>query len=75
LAAGFAAGETGGMKSLPDPHHRHRLPGGIINHAVRVYHEFSLSLRVVELIMAERGIVVPSETVRCWCREFVLDSQ
>ncbi len=31
---------------------------------------FSLSLRDVELLLAERGIVVSYETVRRWCRKF-----
>jgi transposase-like protein len=33
-------------------------------------HVFSLSLRDVELLLAERGIVVSYETVRRWCRKF-----
>jgi putative transposase len=37
---------------------RHRFPAEIINHAVWLYHVFSLSLRDVELILAERGVVV-----------------
>jgi putative transposase len=31
---------------------------------------FSLSLRDVELLLAERGIVVSYETVRRWCKQF-----
>jgi transposase-like protein len=31
---------------------------------------FSLSLRDVELILAERGIIVSYETVRRWCKKF-----
>ncbi len=30
----------------------------------------SLSLRDVEELLAERGIEVSYETVRCWCRKF-----
>jgi putative transposase len=52
------------MKLPPDPHYRHRFPAEIISHAVRLYHVFSLSQRDVELILAERGIVVSYETVR-----------
>ena len=58
------------MKSPPDPHYRHRFPAEIISHAVWLYHVFSLSLRDVELILAERGIVVSYETVRRWCKKF-----
>ena len=58
------------MKPPPDPHYRHRFPAEIIGHAVWLYHVFSLSLRDVELILAERGIVVSYETVRRWCKKF-----
>jgi transposase-like protein len=63
-------GETGGMKQPPNPHYRHRFPAEIISHAVWLYHVFSLSLRDVELVLAERGIIVSYETVRRWCRKF-----
>src|SRR6202167_2482259 len=46
------------------------LPAEIISHAVWLYHVFSLSLRDVELLLAERGIVVCYETVRRWCKKF-----
>ncbi len=58
------------MTSPPDPHYRHRFPAEIISHAVWLYHVFSLSLREVELILAERGVVVSYETVRRWCQKF-----
>ena len=64
------AGEAGGMKLPPDPHYRHRFPAEVISHAVWLYHVFSLSLRDVELLLAERGIIVSCETVRRWCRKF-----
>jgi putative transposase len=57
------------MKPPPDPNYRHRFPAEIISHAVRLYHVFSLSLRDVELLLAERGIIVSYETVRRWCRK------
>ena len=31
---------------------------------------FSLSLRDVALILAERGIIVTWNSIRCWCRKF-----
>jgi transposase-like protein len=37
---------------------------------VWLYHVFSLSLRDVELMLAERGVVVSYETVQRWCRKF-----
>jgi putative transposase len=52
------------MKPSPDPQYRHRFPAEVISHAVWPYHVFSLSLRDVELLLAERGIVVSYETVR-----------
>ncbi len=58
------------MTSPPDPHDRHQFPAEIISHVVWLYHVFSLSLRDVELILAERGVVVSYETVRRWCRKF-----
>src|SRR6202023_3676304 len=58
------------MKSPPDPHYRHRFPAEVISHAVWLYHVFSLSLRDVELLLAERGVVVSYETVRRWCEKF-----
>jgi putative transposase len=58
------------MKPPPDPHYRHRFPAELISHAVWLYHVFSLSLRDVELLLAERGMVVSYETVRRWCKKF-----
>ena len=59
-----------GMKSQPDPHYRHRFPAEIIGHPVWLYRVFSLSLRDVKLLLAERDIVVSYETVRRWCQKF-----
>jgi len=58
------------MKQRPDPNYRHRFPAERINHAVWLYHVFSLSLRDVELILAERGVVVSYESIRQWCKKF-----
>jgi putative transposase len=58
------------MKTSPDPHYRHRFPAEIISHAVWLYHVFSLCLRDVELILAQRGVLVSYETVRRWCQKF-----
>src|ERR1700722_5960449 len=58
------------MKPAPDPHYRHRFPAEIISHAVWLYHVFSLSLRDVELLLAERGVVVSYESIRRWCKKF-----
>ena len=63
-------GKAGGMTIKPDPHRGHRFPAEIIAHAVWLYHVFSLSLRDVELLLAERGVVVSYESVRRWCLKF-----
>ena len=49
---------------------RHRLPAEVIRHAVWLYFRFTLSLRDVEEMLAERGVEVSYETVRCWTRKF-----
>jgi putative transposase len=51
----------------------YRFPAEIISHAVWLYHVFSLSLRDVELILAERGISVTRESIRQWCLKFGAD--
>jgi putative transposase len=48
----------------------YRFPPEIISHAVWLYFRFSLSFRDVEELLAQRGIVVTSETVRQWCLKF-----
>jgi putative transposase len=48
----------------------YRFPIEIISHAVWLYHVFSLSLRDVELILAERGITVTHESIRQWSLKF-----
>ena len=58
------------MTLEPTSYPRHRFPAEIINQAVWLYHVFSLSLRDVELILAERGIVVTHESIRHWCLKF-----
>lgn len=61
------------MVSTPVSYARHRFPAEIISHAVWLYHLFSLSLRDVELILPERGVVVTNESIRHWCRKFGAD--
>jgi putative transposase len=58
------------MTPQPATYHRHRFPAEIISHAVWLYHVFSLSLRDIELILAERGVTVTHESVRRWCLKF-----
>ncbi len=49
---------------------RHRFPAEIISHCVWLYFRFSLSYRDVKEMMAERGVILSSETVRHWCGKF-----
>src|ERR1700739_2488105 len=49
---------------------RHRFPPEIIAHAVWLYFLFPLSLRLVEEMLLERGIVVSYETIRVWAMKF-----
>jgi putative transposase len=58
------------MTSDPATYPGYRFPAEIISRAVWLYHVFSLSLRNVELILAERGITVTRESIRKWCRKF-----
>src|SRR6202049_1527263 len=48
----------------------YRFPPEVFQHAIRLYHCFSLSLRDVELILAARGIVVSYESIREWGLRF-----
>jgi len=49
---------------------RHRHKPEVIRQAVWLYYRFSLSLRDVEEILAERGVDASYEAVRNWCRKF-----
>jgi putative transposase len=54
-----------------DPlYHRHRFPSEIIAHAVWLYFCFPLSLRMVEDLLAARGITVSHQTIRTWAEKF-----
>src|ERR1700746_1966176 len=48
----------------------YRFPSEIISHAVWLYFRFPLGLRMVEELLAARGIIVSHETVRQWARKF-----
>jgi putative transposase len=61
--------KSGGMLN-PVSYKRHRFPSQIIAHAVWLYFRFPLSLRLVEEMLLERGIVVSYETIRRWGKKF-----
>src|SRR5579863_7746780 len=59
------------MSNSRDPlYRRHRFPPEVISYAVWLYFRFSLSLRMVEEMLASRGICVTYETVRQWGKKF-----
>ena len=64
--SGLKAGGSMGSISFK----RHRFPGSVICQAVRWYFRFTLSIRDVEELMAERGIQVSREAIRCWVIKF-----
>jgi len=47
-------------------HAGYRFPAEVISHAVWLYFRFPLSLRMVDEMLAARGIIVSHETVRQW---------
>src|ERR1700716_3522563 len=58
------------MKKSKSLYHGHRFPAAVISCAVRWYFRFQLSLRDIEELLFERGVVVSYETVRRWCDKF-----
>jgi len=48
----------------------YRFPAEVISYAVYLYFRFPLSLRMVEEMLAVRGIEVSHETVRKWGLKF-----
>ncbi len=59
------------MRPIRAPRYaRHRFPAEVISYAVWLYFRFPLSLRMVEEMLAARGILVSHETVRQWALKF-----
>jgi transposase-like protein len=58
------------MKKMKSLYHGHRFPAVVISCAVRWYFRFNLSLRDIEELLLERGVVVTYEPIRCWCDKF-----
>ena len=59
--------------SAKSPYAGYRFPPEVISHAVWLYFRFPLSLRMVEEMLAARGIIVSHETVRQWALKFGQD--
>lgn len=48
----------------------HRFPPEVIQYAVWLYFRFNLSIRDVEDLLAQRGIIVSYEAIRLWINKF-----
>src|SRR4051794_22917473 len=71
VARGRGAGYRPGMTPPITPSYAgHRFPPEVISHAVWLYFRFPLGLRMVEELLAARGITVSHETVRQWALKF-----
>ena len=44
----------------------YRFPRTVIGNAAWAYHRFAFSLRDVEDLLADRGVVISHETIRVW---------
>jgi putative transposase len=55
---------------FPISYRRHRFPPALIQHAVWLYLRFTLSYRDVEELLAQRGLDLSYESVRCWVLKF-----
>ncbi len=53
----------------------YRFPPEVISHAIWLYFRFPLSLRMVEEMLAARGIIVSHETVRQWIARTILPTR
>jgi transposase-like protein len=49
---------------------RHKFPADVIRYAVWLYFRFTVSFRDVEELLAQGGIEVSYETIRCWTLKF-----
>jgi putative transposase len=67
------------MKKTKSLYYGHRLPAVVISHGARWYFRFQLSLRDIEELLFERGVIVSyapkevplgDETIRRWCDKF-----
>ncbi|HDR8948694.1 MULTISPECIES: IS6 family transposase [Burkholderia] len=61
------------MKKMKSLYHGHRFPASVISHAVRWYFRFKLSLRDIEALLFERGVIVSHESIRRWIEKFGAD--
>lgn len=48
----------------------YRFPAEVLSYAVYLYFRFPLSMRMVEEMMALRGIIVSHKTIQAWALKF-----
>jgi len=70
LADSAEDGIVPGMTTSPNPWRGFCFLAEVIQHAVWLYHCFSLSLRDVETVLAARGVFVSYESIRKWRLHF-----
>jgi transposase-like protein len=58
------------MRMTKTSYSGYRFPPEVIHQAIWLYLRFTLSLRDVEDLLAERGVAVSYETVRRWANHF-----
>lgn len=58
------------MNTTKPLYYRRRFPPAIIAHTVWLYHRFTVSLRDIDELLAQRGVIVSYETIRQWCAHF-----
>lgn len=58
------------MKKTKSLYHGHRFPASVISPAVRWYFRFQLSMRDIEELLFERGVIVSHESIRRWTEKF-----
>ena len=56
--------------AVKSPYAGYRFPAEVISQAAWLYFRFPLGLRMVEEMLAARGIIVSHETVRQWALKF-----
>jgi putative transposase len=62
--------QAGRLSPEPATYPGYGFPAKVIHHAVWLYHLFGRSLRDIELILAERALVVIYKNIRRWCLRF-----
>ncbi len=58
------------MEKRKSLYHGRRFPASVISHAVRWYFRFQLSLRDIEELLFERGVIVSHESICRWTEKF-----